>query len=74
LETQNEETNAKEKLKKKNLDMIVLNSLRDEGAGFKQDTNKIKIITQNNVLEYSLKPKSEVAKDIINFIEQSILK
>lgn len=71
LETQNEETNAKEKLKKKNLDMIVLNSLRDEGAGFKQDTNKIKIITQNNVLEYSLKPKSEVAKDIINFIERA---
>ena len=43
LETQNEEENAKSKLQKKNLDMIVLNSLRDEGAGFKSDTNKIKI-------------------------------
>ena len=47
LETQNEEENAKSKLQKKNLDMIVLNSLRDEGAGFQKDTNKVKILTHS---------------------------
>jgi phosphopantothenoylcysteine decarboxylase/phosphopantothenate--cysteine ligase len=70
LETQNEEENAKAKLEKKNLDMIVLNSLRDEGAGFKSDTNKIKIITKSEVKEFSLKSKNEVAKDILNFVEE----
>lgn len=74
LETQNEEENAKDKLQKKNLDMIVLNSLQDEGAGFKSDTNKIKIITKTEVIEFSLKSKKEVAKDILNFIEDEILK
>ena len=74
LETQNEEENAKGKLAKKNLDMIVLNSLRDEGAGFKNDTNKIKIITEKDVTEFPLKSKNEVAKDILNFIEGQILK
>lgn len=74
LETQNEEENAKSKLKKKNLDMIVLNSLRDEGAGFKGSTNKIKVITENSLTEFPLKSKEEVAKDILNFVETQILK
>ncbi len=74
LETQNETENAKAKLEKKNLDMIVLNSLRDEGAGFKNDTNKIKIITKTEEKEFALKSKNEVAKDILTFIEAAILK
>ena len=74
LETQNEEENALGKLQKKNLDMIVLNSLRDEGAGFKNDTNKIKIFTKNDRKEFALKSKNEVAKDILNVVEQEILK
>lgn len=74
LETQNEEENAKSKLEKKNLDMIVLNSLRDEGAGFRNDTNKIKIITKTETKEFPLKSKDEVANDILNFIEEKFLK
>lgn len=74
LETQNEEDNAKGKLAKKNLDMIVLNSLRDEGAGFKNDTNKIKIFTKTEKKEFNLKSKDEVAKDILNFLEAQLLK
>ena len=74
LETQNEEENAKAKLEKKNLDVIVLNSLRDEGAGFKNETNKIKIITKNKTEEFQLKPKTEVAKDILDTIEALALK
>lgn len=73
LETQNEEENAKAKFEKKNLDMIVLNSLRDEGAGFKNDTNKIKIFTKTEKKEFDLKSKDEVAKDILNCIEDQIL-
>lgn len=72
LETNNEEQNAKEKLQKKNLDMIVLNSLKDKGAGFKNETNKIKIITQEEFLSFDLKSKKEVAEDIFNFIEKKI--
>lgn len=74
LETQNEEENAKAKLEKKNLDMIVLNSLRDEGAGFKNDTNKIKIFTPTEKKEFNLKSKDEVAKDILDFVETQLLK
>ncbi|MPS63635.1 MAG: bifunctional phosphopantothenoylcysteine decarboxylase/phosphopantothenate--cysteine ligase CoaBC [Chryseobacterium sp.] len=74
LETQNEEENAKGKLEKKNLDMIVLNSLRDKGAGFKNDTNKIKIFTKTEKTEFDLKSKDEVAKDIFDFIENQLLK
>ncbi|WP_373739146.1 bifunctional phosphopantothenoylcysteine decarboxylase/phosphopantothenate--cysteine ligase CoaBC [Kaistella sp.] len=74
LETQNEEENAKGKLQKKNLDMIVLNSLRDEGAGFKGATNKIKIITPSSIIEFPLKSKGAVAKDILNFVEEQISK
>jgi phosphopantothenoylcysteine decarboxylase/phosphopantothenate--cysteine ligase len=65
LETNNEEENAKAKLKKKNLDLIVLNSLNDKGAGFKSDTNKITIF--NRAFEktiFSVKSKADVAKDI----------
>lgn len=74
LETQNEEENAKGKLEKKNLDMIVLNSLRDAGAGFKGDTNKIKILTKTETTEFTLKSKAEVAKDILNFVQKEISK
>ena len=66
LEMENELQNAKEKLKNKNLDMIVLNSLNDKGAGFEYDTNKITIIDKkNNIFDFELKDKSEVAKDIV---------
>ncbi|MDQ0783661.1 bifunctional phosphopantothenoylcysteine decarboxylase/phosphopantothenate--cysteine ligase CoaBC [Chryseobacterium sp. W4I1] len=74
LETQNEEENAKGKLEKKNLDMIVLNSLRDEGAGFKNDTNKIKIFTRTEKKEFDLKSKDKVAEDILDFVEAQLLK
>lgn len=74
LETQNEEENAMAKLEKKNLDMIVLNSLRDEGAGFQGDRNRIKIMTKNTTKSFDLKSKKEVAKDILNFVEVMILK
>jgi len=69
LETQNELENAKVKIKKKNLDLIVLNSLKDKGAGFAGDQNKVTIIDpQGNERSFGLKPKSEVAKDIANEI------
>ncbi len=67
LETCNEIENAKKKLKNKNLDLIILNSLKDKGAGFNCSTNKISIIDkQNNIFRFDLKEKSDVAKDIIN--------
>lgn len=67
LETDNELVNAKKKLKEKNLDFIILNSLNDNGAGFSNDTNKIIIIDNENKIEkFELKPKKEVAKDILN--------
>ena len=70
LETENELSNAKEKLKKKNLDAIILNSLKDKGAGFGTDTNKITIIPQNNkIVSFELKEKLKVAEDILDFIE-----
>ena len=69
LETANELENAKSKLKKKNLDFIVLNSLNDEGAGFKSETNKVTIIDKfENISEFSLKSKAAVASDIFNVI------
>ena len=67
LETNDEIAHAQGKLKRKNLDFIVLNSLNDNGAGFRHDTNKITIITETKVKEYPLKSKSEVAKDIIDY-------
>lgn len=72
LETQHEEDNAKKKLEQKKLDFIVLNSLRDEGAGFQKDTNKIKIISHEENKEFNLKSKKEVAQDILNEIEQKL--
>jgi phosphopantothenoylcysteine decarboxylase/phosphopantothenate--cysteine ligase len=66
LETESELEHAKGKLQRKNLDMIVLNSLRDSGAGFGTDTNKITLIWPNNkTREFGLKPKSAVAMDIV---------
>ncbi|NDW10701.1 bifunctional phosphopantothenoylcysteine decarboxylase/phosphopantothenate--cysteine ligase CoaBC [Dysgonomonas sp. 520] len=67
LETNDEERNATDKLRRKNLDYIVLNSLNDAGAGFKVDTNKISILDRSgNRVDFQLKPKAEVAKDIID--------
>jgi phosphopantothenoylcysteine decarboxylase/phosphopantothenate--cysteine ligase len=78
LETNDEEQNALSKLQKKNLDFIVLNSLRDSGSGFKHDTNKIKILEKSGaIFTYDLKPKTEVAVDIVDKlieIEESISK
>ena len=69
LETENELDNAKSKLRKKNLDMIVLNSLNDKGAGFKTETNKVTFIDKlENITNFDLKPKHEVASDIIDKI------
>jgi len=69
LETNDEVKNATDKLKRKNLDMIVLNSLRDEGAGFGYETNRITIIDRNNNIDkFELKTKSEVASDILQKI------
>ena len=66
LEKEKELEYAKHKLQSKNLDMIVLNSLNDQGAGFEHDTNKITIIdTKNNIFNFDLQEKSKVAKDII---------
>ena len=66
LETNDEVANAQQKLRKKNLDFIVLNSLQDEGAGFQHDTNKITIVSSTDILSFPLKPKTEVARDIID--------
>ena len=67
LETENEIENAKLKIQKKNLDLIVLNSLQDEGAGFQKDTNKVTFIDKNfNIQPMELKSKEAVAADIIN--------
>ena len=69
LETNNEEENAIGKLKKKNLDLIVLNSLQDKGAGFATDTNKITIIDKElSIQTFGLKSKDAVAEDIMNAI------
>ena len=71
LETDNEETNALEKLHRKNLDLIVLNSLNDKGAGFGTDTNRITIFDNGGASRtFPLKPKSEVATDILAAISQ----
>ncbi|WP_259014047.1 bifunctional phosphopantothenoylcysteine decarboxylase/phosphopantothenate--cysteine ligase CoaBC [Emticicia fluvialis] len=69
LETDNELENAKGKLEKKNFDLIVLNSLQDKGAGFRYDTNKIKILDkEGNLYDFDLKPKQEVAVDILKIV------
>ncbi len=73
LETNNELQHAKEKLKRKNLDLIVLNSLNDKGAGFKSDTNKVTFIdAQEHITEFQLKSKAAVAHDLLNKIIEQI--
>ena len=75
LETNNEFENAKKKIKNKNLDFIVLNSLNEDGAGFGYDTNKISIIdNENNHTNFDLKPKKEVAVDIVNAVIEILMK
>ncbi len=69
LETDNELGNAQEKLRKKNCDLLVLNSLRHPGAGFGHDTNKVTILDRhNNIATFELKSKSDVANDILHAI------
>ena len=72
LETNDEVAHAQGKLERKNLDFIVLNSLNDKGAGFRHDTNKITIISREEVKEYPLKSKSEVASDIIDYYSSKL--
>lgn len=73
LETDNELENAKEKLKRKNLDLIVLNSLKDVGAGFKGDTNKVTFIDdEDTVTTFELKSKAAVASDLLHKIIEQI--
>ena len=75
LETNDELKHAQDKLKQKNLDLIILNSLREPGAGFATETNKITIVGKDNtVVEFSLKSKKEVAVDILNYIETKLHK
>ncbi len=67
LETENELANARQKITAKNFDLIVLNSLKDEGAGFGHDTNKVSLITKaGTVSTFDTKSKKEVASDIVN--------
>ena len=71
LETDNELESAKNKLTKKNADLIILNSLKDAGAGFEVDTNKVTFVDKyGNTEPMSLKPKREVAHDIVNKIKE----
>ncbi|WNH11702.1 bifunctional phosphopantothenoylcysteine decarboxylase/phosphopantothenate--cysteine ligase CoaBC [Thalassobellus suaedae] len=73
LETHNELENAKGKLKRKNLNLIVLNSLNDKGAGFKGDTNKVTFIDdKNTITQFELKSKAEVATDLLTKIIKEI--
>lgn len=73
LETDNEFENAKGKLERKNFDFVVLNSLQDNGAGFRYDTNKIKIIDrEGNVYDFDLKTKKEVAQDILDTVKRKL--
>lgn len=69
LETNDEELNAKKKLKKKNFDFIVLNSTKNEGTTFQSDYNQVVIMSENETKHFDKKPKSEVAADIINELE-----
>jgi phosphopantothenoylcysteine decarboxylase/phosphopantothenate--cysteine ligase len=73
LETGDEIKNATSKLKRKNLDFIVLNSLKEPGAGFEYDTNRITIIDKyNNIDKFELKTKEEAARDILDKIVSMI--
>jgi phosphopantothenoylcysteine decarboxylase/phosphopantothenate--cysteine ligase len=73
LETDNEVSNAREKLGRKNFDFIILNSLQDKGSGFNSDTNKITIIGKDNkMMRFKLKSKHDVAIDIIHYFEKML--
>ena len=72
LETENGIENAYQKMQRKNLDAIILNSLSDNGAGFGHDTNKVTLITPSEKREFELKTKDLVAIDILNFVEECI--
>jgi phosphopantothenoylcysteine decarboxylase/phosphopantothenate--cysteine ligase len=73
LETENEELNAQKKLKEKNADFIVLNSMNNKGAGFKHNTNQVTILKNNGEkLHYNLKSKYDVAIDIVNEVVKTI--
>jgi len=69
LETENEFENAKNKLQNKNLDLVVLNSMKNSGAGFEVSTNQVTMISRKGkVVEFPLKEKWEIANDITDFI------
>jgi phosphopantothenoylcysteine decarboxylase/phosphopantothenate--cysteine ligase len=73
LETDNELEHARSKLKKKNLDLVVLNSMQDEGAGFGTDTNRVTMIDRSgNVEKFELKPKNQVASDLVRRVIKMI--
>jgi phosphopantothenoylcysteine decarboxylase/phosphopantothenate--cysteine ligase len=72
LETVDEQDNAEAKLRRKNLDFIVLNSLNDSGAGFRYDTNQISMIDSEGRKDYPLKPKVEVAVDIVDRLVEKL--
>ncbi len=73
LETNDAEKHGFEKLTRKNLDFIVVNTLEDKGAGFGVDTNRIKIIDKSNkLISFELKPKHQVAIDIVNYLKENI--
>ena len=75
LESDNEVTNATQKLQNKNLDLIILNSLRDEGAGFGTDTNKVTLISQSDeILPLPLQSKKSVANEVVSFITTKMAK
>ena len=74
LETHNEIANAKAKLERKNLDVIIMNSMQDKGAGFGYDTNRITIIDRNNIIDkFELKSKEEAARDILDKIVSMLI-
>lgn len=68
LETQNELHNAKQKLTRKKANLIVLNSLKDQGAGFGHDTNKVSLVASDSLIEIPLAPKDEIARQIVEYI------
>lgn len=72
LETNDEEANAQKKLQKKNLDFIVLNSLQRKGTCFQSDDNQISILSANGQVNFDKKPKTEVAKDIVNELSKRL--
>jgi phosphopantothenoylcysteine decarboxylase/phosphopantothenate--cysteine ligase len=73
LETKDEITQAKDKLQRKNLDVIVLNSLNDQGAGFGYDTNQVTLIDKyGSETHIPLKSKTEIAEEVINYLVKSV--